>query len=120
MDFIRDKEFIMHDTLNDNYYAIKFTDWGQNNGGSFAYRRRLIDTNKLNYGLQLADGFKVTSETLPDIKDFKFNYLNDSGTITYPGSDVFMGSSDGHSVGMVSNNGVYLTWAEKSYAERAS
>ena len=43
---ILNSECIMHDTANDKYYAIKFTAWtGNNNGGGFAYRRRLINTN---------------------------------------------------------------------------
>lgn len=40
------QEFVMHDMANDNYYAIKFTQWtGGNNGGGFAYTRRLINTD---------------------------------------------------------------------------
>jgi hypothetical protein len=47
-------ELIMHDTINNKYYKFEFTDWGQNNGGSFAYTRTLItDPNifiKTDYG----------------------------------------------------------------------
>lgn len=47
-------ELVMHDTINDKYYKFEFTDWGQNNGGSFAYNRYLIsDPNffvKNDYG----------------------------------------------------------------------
>lgn len=47
-------ELVMHDITNDKYWAIKFTEWGENNGGSFAYTRQLIDTSftftKVNYG----------------------------------------------------------------------
>jgi hypothetical protein len=35
-------ELVMHDTINDKYYKFIFTDWGVNNGGSFAYTRTLI------------------------------------------------------------------------------
>lgn len=40
---ILDAELIMHDTINDKYYKFDFTDWGENNGGSFAYTRTLIE-----------------------------------------------------------------------------
>jgi len=40
---ILDAELIMHDTINDKYYKFEFTDWGENNGGSFAYTRTLIE-----------------------------------------------------------------------------
>lgn len=50
---ILDAELIMHDTINDKYYKFDFTDWGQNNGGSFAYTRTSVtDPNffeKLDY-----------------------------------------------------------------------
>jgi hypothetical protein len=56
------KELVMHDTLNDKYYAIKFTRWQQGSQGQnwdypgFAYTRRLIDTEKLSSGLKFNDG----------------------------------------------------------------
>jgi hypothetical protein len=51
------KEAIMHDTINDKYYAVKFLQWTQNNnGGGFTWQRRLIDTTQLNEGLHFADG----------------------------------------------------------------
>jgi hypothetical protein len=47
-------ELVMHDTINDRYYKFEFSDWGQNNGGSFAYTRTLVtDPNyfrKEDYG----------------------------------------------------------------------
>lgn len=47
-------ELVMHDTINDKYYKFSFSDWGQNNGGSFAYTRTLVsDPNyfqKSDYG----------------------------------------------------------------------
>jgi len=46
-------ELVMHDTINDKYYKFSFTDWGQNNGGSYAYTRtEITDPNyfkKENY-----------------------------------------------------------------------
>lgn len=41
--FVVGQEFVMKDVVNDQYWAIKFTEWGQNNGGSFAYTRQLIE-----------------------------------------------------------------------------
>jgi hypothetical protein len=56
---ITGKELVMWDTINDKYYAIKFTRWQQGNNYSypgFAYTRRLIDVNKLTAGLKFSDG----------------------------------------------------------------
>ena len=56
------KELIMHDTVADTYYAIKFTRWSQGwmAGGAdypgFSYTRRQIDTSKLSSGLKFNDG----------------------------------------------------------------
>jgi len=36
-------ELVMHDTINDRYYKFSFSDWGQNNGGSFAYTRTSVE-----------------------------------------------------------------------------
>lgn len=37
------QEFVMKDTVNDQYWAIKFTDWEDGGGGGFAYTRQLIE-----------------------------------------------------------------------------
>lgn len=53
------REFIMWDTANDEYYAIKFTRWNNNSNWSypgFAYVRRKIDQQKLSHGLNFEDG----------------------------------------------------------------
>jgi hypothetical protein len=44
----------MHDTINDQYYKFSFSNWGDNNGGSYAYTRTLIERDpnyfkKANY-----------------------------------------------------------------------
>ena len=36
-------ELVMHDTINDRYYKFSFSNWGGNNGGSFAYTRTQIE-----------------------------------------------------------------------------
>jgi hypothetical protein len=56
---ITGKELVMWDTINDKYYAVKFTRWQQGNNYSypgFSYTRRQIDVNKLTSGLKFADG----------------------------------------------------------------
>jgi hypothetical protein len=53
------REFIMWDTYADEYYAIKFTRWGQGenyNYNGFSYIRRKIDLEKLSHGLTFEDG----------------------------------------------------------------
>ena len=56
------KEFIMHDTNNDEYHKVKFTQWTQGgNGGGFSYERTKVyptqeDTvffTKTNYGSEV-------------------------------------------------------------------
>ena len=108
MDFIRDKEFIMHDTLNDNYYAIKFTDWGQNNGGSFAYHRRLIDTTKLNYGIKFPNGYELSSESIPDIGHFRF----DNSNIQTKSGELWIADNLQQEFVAISNNRARIVWAE--------
>jgi hypothetical protein len=36
-------ELVMHDTVNDQYYKFSFSNWGDNNGGSYAYTRTQIE-----------------------------------------------------------------------------
>ena len=55
------KEAIMHDTINDEYYAVKFTRWGNNGGDGFTWQRRLIDTTQLDEGLHFGDGTVQTT-----------------------------------------------------------
>lgn len=50
-------ELVMHDTINDKYYKFSFSDWGQNNGGSFAYTRELITDP--NYFKKTDDGEEI-------------------------------------------------------------
>jgi hypothetical protein len=67
------KELVMHDTINDNYYAITFTRWQQGSNNSsydypgFSYIRRKIDVNKLTSGLKFNDGTVQT--TAYSVKD---------------------------------------------------
>lgn len=43
---IVDAELVMHDTINNKYYKFDFSEWGGNNGGSFAYTRtQVVDPN---------------------------------------------------------------------------
>lgn len=60
------REFIMKDTLNDAYYAIKFTRWQKITSPSvdypgFSYTRRKIDLEKLSHGLKFEDGTTQTT-----------------------------------------------------------
>lgn len=40
--YIIGQELVMKDVVNDQYWAIKFTDWQEEGGGGFAYTRQLI------------------------------------------------------------------------------
>ena len=54
--------YVMHDTINNEYWAIKFLRWqvGSNNGGAtypgFTYIRRKIKTDNVSSGVHFADG----------------------------------------------------------------
>jgi hypothetical protein len=64
-----DRKLMMHDTINDKYYIIMFTDWGQAGGGSFAYWRREVSSTGNGIGITFADGTKQTTAYNPgDIK----------------------------------------------------
>ena len=45
----------MWDTVNDKYYTVKFSDWGENNGGSFAYIRRELNNTTYQTGIKFPD-----------------------------------------------------------------
>ena len=65
---IVDTELVMHDTINDKYWAVKFTSWTQGgNGGGFSYTRQQINTSQLfvksNYGSEvdeISEGLHIT------------------------------------------------------------
>ena len=90
------KEAIMHDTINDKYYAVKFLQWTQNNnGGGFTWQRRLIDTTQLDEGLHFADG---TVQTTAGIT------LNSDGSFELPGGLVLpYQSTTGYRIGYTLN-----------------
>jgi hypothetical protein len=75
-------ELIMLDTANNKYYKFEFSDWGQNNGGSFAYTRtELTDLNffsKSDYGSEvdeISEGLHITRGNNQSL----FNPLEEDG-----------------------------------------
>jgi hypothetical protein len=58
---ILSKELIMHDTVNDEYHKVKFTQWTQGGGGGFSYERTKVYPTvestvyftKTNYGSEV-------------------------------------------------------------------
>ena len=88
-------ELVMHDTINDKYYAIKFSAWTQNNnGGGFAYTRQQINTSQLF--------IKADYSNTVDI------FVEDNG--------------DGAGIGITrdNNNGIYNPYREGSWDETLS
>jgi hypothetical protein len=87
-------ELVMHDTINDKYYKFNFTDWGQNNGGSFAYTRTEITDP--NYFRKTDGGDEI------DI------IVEDDG--------------DGAGIGITrgNNNSIYNPYREEEYNEEIS
>lgn len=73
-------KLLMWDTINDKYYTVKFTDWGVNNGGSFAYvRREIFPSTGNRTGIVFADGsFQDTATTLGDLHVADGNAIENS------------------------------------------
>lgn len=94
--YIVGAELIMHDTINDQYYKFLFSDWGQNNGGSFAYTRTLISNPNPNF-------FE------------KIDYGNQTDTFV-------TNDPDGSGVGITrgNNQGIYNPYQEESWTEEVS
>jgi len=58
-------ELVMWDTINNKYWAFKFSAWTQNNnGGGFAYTRQLINTSQLFVKTDNGDEVDVISDGL--------------------------------------------------------
>jgi hypothetical protein len=59
------KELVMHDTINDKYYAIKFTSWTRaGEGGGFSYTRQLINTSQYFVKTDYGDEVDIISDDL--------------------------------------------------------
>jgi hypothetical protein len=94
------KEFIMYDTINDKYYGIKFTKWGNSAIGdnSVEYERFLIDIDKINEGIRFSDGTVQKTASLPlkstAFTDWKISeeYGSSEGTFSADISNQFSGS----------------------------
>ena len=79
------KELVMHDTINNKYYKVKFTQWdvGAGVGGGFQYTRQLLNSEE-PVGLTFADGTIQT--TAP--KDF------------WDEPQVFVGDTNSYTLGL--------------------
>jgi hypothetical protein len=59
------KELVMHDTINNKYYAIKFNSWTRaGEGGGFSYTRQLINTNQYFVKTDFGDEVDIISDEL--------------------------------------------------------
>ena len=88
-------ELVMHDTINDQYYKFSFSNWGGNNGGSYAYTRTLIEQDP-NYFRKTDYGDEV--------------------------DDVFIGEEQSSSIGITrgNNSGIYNPYTEEEWDEDVS
>ena len=93
-------EAVMYDTINENFYAIKFLSWTANQeGGGFSYLRYAIDLNKLNEGVKFTDGSVLKSakgigrvkstairgRRIEEVSGYKQVSVTESETNTYEG-----------------------------------
>ncbi len=88
-------ELIMHDTINDQYYKFSFSNWGGNNGGSYAYTRTLIERDP-NY-------FKKENYATAN----NIDVIEDDSTLQ-------IGITRGN------NNGIYNPFTEEGWDENVS
>lgn len=81
------EEMVMWDTLNNKYYAVKFSEWQAGGGGKFTYDRSLINFNILidedNFPYYpIPTGFKQSSGTISinynKINNFNFVSINNT------------------------------------------
>jgi hypothetical protein len=76
-------ELVMWDTINDKYYAFKFSSWTRNNeGGGFAYTRQLVNTSQLFVKTDYGDEVDIISEGLHITRGeqgWLYNPLEDDG-----------------------------------------
>jgi hypothetical protein len=76
-------ELVMWDTINDKYWAVKFSAWTQNgDGGGFSYTRQQINTSQLfvktDYGSEvdeISEGLHITRGE----RGWLYNPLEDEG-----------------------------------------
>lgn len=87
------KELIMKDTVSNEYYKIRFSQWAQgpSHTGAFAYTREKIDTT-VPVGITFYDGSKLTKA--PDTRvHFEQAYIGDYGdhifTISEAGRQIY-------------------------------
>ena len=80
------RELVMWDQINNKYYTVKFTEWGENNGGSFTYTRRELQNSEYQSGLRFPDHTVQKTAYIP----YKNLVLDDeTGTISVAdGSDL--------------------------------
>jgi hypothetical protein len=59
-------ECVMYLPDSGKYYAVKFTQWTQNNnGGGFSYTRQELNLDSLEEGIRFADGTRQTTAYVP-------------------------------------------------------
>lgn len=76
--WIPNRELVMKDTVNNNYYKIKFSKFtGNNNGGGITYTREQIDITNPNTGITFADGTTLKTGKVNNIPQHSVeNYIN--------------------------------------------
>jgi hypothetical protein len=62
---VTDKEYVMHDTINDEYYKIHFTNWGNNSGAAFTYVRQKLNKHYNGTGISFSDGTSQKTAGIP-------------------------------------------------------
>lgn len=114
---IEDKDYVMYDVEADEYYQVKFYDWGTQVGspGQFAYVRTKLNSWGSPEGIIFGDGTvqkNAAGEGLDKIKAEYWGYPNDNVQIK--------NAKDNNSIALASTSDAIVRWQAREEAEGVS
>jgi len=111
-DNIEDKDYVMYDVEADEYYQVKFYDWGRENGGSFSYVRTKLNKWASPEGIRFGDGsiqFDAAGEGLNKIKAEYWGYPDNTVQIK--------NAKDNDSIALASTSQTIVRWQAREESE---
>lgn len=114
---IENKDYVMYDVEADEYYQVKFYDWGTTIGspGKFAYVRTKLNSWASPQGIVFGDGtvqVDAAGEGLNKIKAEYWGYPNDTVQIK--------NSKDNNAIALASTSDAIVRWQAREEAEGVS
>jgi len=111
-DNIEDKDYVMYDVEADEYYQVKFYDWGSENGGSFSYVRTKLNKWASPEGIRFGDGsiqFDAAGEGLNKIKAEYWGYPDNTVQIK--------NAKDNDAIALASTSRSIVRWQAREEAQ---